>query len=94
MLTTDGLTHFVVVHKIYKRKLLVADPSKGLQKISWDEFFNDFDGFAVFCAPTNEFIADKTKTKGVFNRFLKLLFAQKNYLLPLLLQALFLRLLV
>ncbi len=78
VLTKEGLTHFVVVHKIYKNKLLIADPAKGLKKIAKDEFFEDFDGYAVFCAPTNDFIADKTKTKGVFGRFFKLLLAQKK----------------
>lgn len=78
VLTKEGLTHFVVVHKIYKNKLLIADPAKGLRKISKDEFFDDFDGYAVFCAPTNAFVADKTKTKGVFGRFFKLLLAQKK----------------
>ncbi|MCM1367582.1 MAG: peptidase domain-containing ABC transporter [Roseburia sp.] len=78
VLTKEGLTHFVVVHRIYADKLLVADPAVGLKKISKDEFFEDFDGYAVFCAPTNEFVADKTKTKGVFGRFFKLLLAQKK----------------
>lgn len=78
VITSEGLTHFVVVHKIYSDKLLVADPAVGLKKISKNEFFDDFDGFAVFCAPTNAFVADKTKTKGVFSRFLKLLLAQKK----------------
>ena len=78
VLTKEGLSHFVVVHKIFKNKFLVADPARGLRKIPKNEFFEDFDGFAVFCAPTNAFIADKTKTKGVFGRFLKLLLAQKK----------------
>lgn len=78
VLTKEGLTHFVVVHKIYKTMLLIADPAKGLRKIPKDEFFEDFDGFAVFCLPTSEFIADKTKTQGVFKRFFKLLLAQKK----------------
>ncbi len=78
MLTSEGLTHFVVVHKIYKDKMLIADPAKGLRKITKKDFFDDFDGFAIFCAPTNEFIADKTKTQGVFKRFFKLLTAQKK----------------
>lgn len=78
VLTAERLTHFVVVHKIYKNHLLIADPAKGLKKVTKDEFFNDFDGYAVFCAPTNVFIAEKAKTKGVFNRFFNLLFAQKK----------------
>ncbi len=78
VITKEGLTHFVVIHKIYKNSLLVADPAVGLHKIKKEAFFNDFDGYIILCAPTNEFIADKIKTKGVFGRFIKLLFAQKK----------------
>lgn len=76
--TKEGLSHFVVVHKILKNKLIIADPAKGVVKISKDKFFEDFAGEIVLCAPTSEFIADKTKTGGVFNRFVKLLLAQKR----------------
>lgn len=79
VITKEGLTHFVVVHKILKNHLLICDPAKGLVTIKQDEFFEDFDGYAVFCAPTNVFIADKTKTKGVFGKFFKLFLAQKRY---------------
>ncbi len=78
VITKEGLTHFIVIHKIYKNSLLVADPAVGLHKIKKEAFFNDFDGYIILCAPTNEFIADKIKTKGVFGRFIKLLFAQKK----------------
>ena len=78
VLTKEGLTHFIVIHKIMKKQLLVADPAQGLIKLSKDNFFEDFDGYAVFCAPTNEFVADKAKTKDVFGRFFKLLLAQKK----------------
>lgn len=78
VLTKEGLTHFVVIHKIFKNHFLIADPAKGLVKIKKEEFFEDFDGYVVFCAPTNEFVAEKTKTGSVFNRFLKLLLAQKK----------------
>lgn len=78
ILTKEGLAHFVVIHKIYKKYILVADPAKGLHKITKDEFFEDFDNNIILCAPVNEFIADKTKTGGVFNRFVKLLLAQKR----------------
>lgn len=78
VITKEGLTHFIVIHKIYRNSLLVADPAKGLCKIKKETFFNDFDGYIIICAPTNEFIADRIKTKGVFGRFVKLLFAQKK----------------
>lgn len=76
--TKEGISHFVVIHKIYKDKLILADPAKGLYKISKDKFFEDFAGEIILCAPTSEFIADKTKTGSVFNRFFKLLIAQKR----------------
>ena len=78
VLTKEGLAHFVVVHKITKKYLLIADPAKGLRKVKRLDFFEDFDGFGVFCAPTSEFISERTKTKGVFGRFVKLLLAQKK----------------
>ena len=78
VLTNEGLTHFVVIHKILKNHFLIADPAKGLRKVEKEEFFGDFDGYAILCAPTSEFVADKTKKQGVFNRFFKLLLAQKK----------------
>lgn len=78
LLTKEGLSHFVVVHKIFKKYILIADPAKGLRKVEKEAFFEEFAGSIVLCAPTNEFIADKTKTKGVFGRFVKLLLAQKK----------------
>ncbi|NLL56414.1 MAG: peptidase domain-containing ABC transporter [Clostridiales bacterium] len=78
VLTKEGLAHFVVIHKVYKNHLLIADPAKGLVKIKKDEFFHDFDNNIIILAPTSEFILEKTKTKNVFNRFFKLLSAQKK----------------
>ena len=78
LLTKEGLSHFVVVHKIFKKYILIADPAKGLRKVEKEAFFEEFAGSIVLCTPTNEFIADKTKTKGVFGRFVKLLLAQKK----------------
>ena len=78
VLTNEGLTHFVVIHKILKNHFLVADLAKGLRKVEKEEFFGDFDVYAILCAPTSEFVADKTKKQGVFNRFFKLLLAQKK----------------
>lgn len=78
VLTKEGISHFVVIHKIHKKHFLIADPAKGLVKVKKDEFFEDFDNNVVFLAPTSEFIAEKTKTNNVFNKFFKLLTAQKK----------------
>lgn len=78
MFTKEGLTHFVVVHRIGKKYILVADPAKGLEKRTHEDFFAEFSGDVILMAPSNEFIADKIQTGGVFKRFFKLLVAQKK----------------
>ncbi len=49
VLTKEGLSHFVVLHKVYKKHFLIADPAKGLRKIKKTDFLEDFDGYAIFC---------------------------------------------
>ncbi len=78
MFTKEGLTHFMVLHKVTKKYMIVADPAKGIRKIEKNEFFEDFSGDIILCAPTSEFITEKIKTGSVFNRFFKLLLAQKS----------------
>jgi len=38
VLNEDSLQHYVVIHKIDKKKVMIADPAKGLRKLSFDEF--------------------------------------------------------
>lgn len=57
---------------------MIADPAKGLRKIEKSEILNDFDGFAIFCVPTDKFLAEKMESKSVFSRFVKLLLKQKK----------------
>lgn len=57
--------HFVVLYKIYKRKVLIADPEKGLLSYSHKELYkywhsskndeNDPVGIALLLEPTNDF---------------------------------------
>ncbi|HEY8390181.1 MAG TPA: cysteine peptidase family C39 domain-containing protein, partial [Clostridia bacterium] len=60
VITKEGLTHFVVVHKIKKNHLIIADPAKGVVKIKKNEFFEDFDNHVVLMAVTNQFVSGKT----------------------------------
>ncbi|MCL2176725.1 MAG: peptide cleavage/export ABC transporter [Firmicutes bacterium] len=83
IITKEGLAHFIVIHEIYKKGgkitgFMIADPAKGLLKQSAEEFFEEFDGNLILCAPTTDFVADKIKTGSVFNRFSRLVFAQKR----------------
>jgi len=38
VITKEGLSHFVVVHKVKKEKVTILDPAKGVMKEEIDEF--------------------------------------------------------
>ena len=76
----DGsLLHYVVIHKITKKQVIIADPAKGLIKMSPEEFFKMWTGVLILITPTNAFKKGK-ETKGLFERFFHLLIPQKKLL--------------
>lgn len=77
VITKEGLTHFIVIYKIDKKKLTYADPAKGIVKSTLDEFFDIFDGVLVLLAPTNNFKPEK-RNNSMLGRFIKLLLPQKR----------------
>lgn len=76
----DALLHFVVVHKITKKYILVADPGRGMVKYKPDEFFKIWSDVLIFLAPTAKF-EKGDETKGLFQRFWGLIKVQKGLLL-------------
>ncbi|STQ18867.1 ABC transporter, ATP-binding protein/permease [Enterococcus faecalis] len=65
----DGmLLHFVVVHKVYKDKILISDPAEGLKKISKEEFKEVWTKYIIFTVPTEQYIQikDKKNSLGTF----------------------------
>lgn len=77
----DGtLLHYVVVHKITKKKVIIADPGKGLLKMAPDEFFKMWTGVLILMVPAPAF-EKGDETKGLFARFFSLLKPQKRLLL-------------
>ncbi|WP_086523315.1 peptidase domain-containing ABC transporter [Bacillus sp. S1-R1J2-FB] len=79
--TSEGLNHFVVIHKVTKSdKLIIADPSKGLHKCDREEFDNLFTGVVIFMVPTSEFEMMRIKDQGMLDLFLKLILPQKKLL--------------
>jgi ATP-binding cassette subfamily B protein len=76
----DGtLLHYVVIHKISKKEILIADPAKGMVKYTPEEFFKLWTGVLVFMVPTVKF-EKGDKTKGLFQRFFGLLKPQRGLL--------------
>lgn len=79
--TSEGLNHFVVIHKVTSSdKLIIADPAKGVSKYEREEFDGMFTGVIIFMVPTSEFEAMRIKDQGMFDLFLKLILPQKKLL--------------
>lgn len=78
VITKEGLSHFVIVHKVTKDKVVILDPAKGKEKKSVDEFFESFDGILLLLVPNNEFQPGRAKGQGMISKFTQLLLPQKS----------------
>lgn len=84
----DGsLLHYVVIHKITKKEVLIADPGKGLVKYKPDDFINIWSGVLILMVPTAQFQKGDV-TKGLFARFFHLLLPQKRMIFGIFLASL------
>lgn len=84
----DGsLLHYVVIHKITKKQVIIADPAKGIVKLKPEEFFGEvyengkppkyqWTGVLILLVK-NETFKKGDETKGLFSRFFSLLVPQK-----------------
>ncbi|GIM32256.1 peptidase domain-containing ABC transporter [Paraclostridium bifermentans] len=76
----NTMLHYVVIHKISEKEIIVADPSKGIVKYKPIEFFNIWTGVLIILTPTSDF-KKGNEVKGVFTRFFNLLKPQKGLLI-------------
>ena len=88
----DGnLLHYVVIHKITKKQVIIADPGEGIVKLTPEEFFGEiheegkppkyqWSGVLILLV-RNETFKKGGETKGLFGRFFHLLLPQKKLLL-------------
>lgn len=95
----DGnLLHYVVIHKITKKRIIIADPGVGIVKLSPEEFFgevhNDYkppkyqwSGVLILLVKNEEF-QKGGETNGLFSRFFYLLLPQKKLLMHIFLASL------
>ena len=81
------LLHYVVIHKITKKEVIIADPAKGIVKYTPDEFFKIWTGVLILLVPNQNFKKGK-ETKGLFERFFHLLLPQKGLLIQVFLASL------
>lgn len=73
------LLHYVVIHKITKKQVVVADPGKGVTGYTPEEFFKIWTGVLILMVPNVSFNKGND-TKGLFSRFFSLLMPQKKLL--------------
>lgn len=84
----DGsLLHYVVVHKITKKKIIIADPAKGLVNYTPEEFFKIWTGVLIILVPTSKF-QKGNENQGILSRFFSLMLPQKRLLLNIFLSSL------
>lgn len=83
----EALLHYVVIHKITKKYILIADPAKGLIKEDPEVFFKKWTGVLIILVPTVSF-EKGNKNKGSLSRFFSLLKPQKKLLINIFLSSL------
>ena len=76
--TREGLGHYVVVHELSKKHVLLADPAHGIVRWTRGEFTERWTGYVLILSPTSELTNGGDATAG--RRFLALVFAQKRLL--------------
>lgn len=83
----EKLLHYVVIHKISKKEIIVADPGKGIVKYKPEEFLKIWTGVLILLVPNTTFKKGNEK-KGSLSRFFSLLLPQKKLLLNIFLASL------
>ncbi len=73
------MLHYVIIHKISKEEIIVADPGRGIVKYSPKDFLKIWTGVLLIMTPTAQF-KKGNETKGVFSRFFNLIKPQKGLL--------------
>lgn len=74
-----NLFHYVVIHKITNKKIIVADPRKGVVKYSIEDFLEIWTGVLIILVPKIDFQKEDAK-KNVFLQFLSLILPHKKML--------------
>lgn len=77
VVVNGNLFHYVVIYKITPKSMIIADPNKGIVKISIEEFLQTWLGYLIFLIPSDTFTPGR-ESKSIFTRFWRLLLPQKK----------------
>ena len=100
VIVDGGLLHYVVIHKITKKQVIIADPGKGIVKLKPEEFFGEnpeegkppkyqWSGVLILMVPDTSF-EKGDETKGLIQRFFHLLKPQKRLIINIFLASILL----
>lgn len=98
VIVNGNLMHYVVIHKITKKQVVIADPGEGIVKLTPEAFFGEvsdgknppkyqWTGVLILLVKSESFVKGK-ETKGLFARFFHLLLPQKKLLFHIFLASL------
>ena len=87
VVVNGGLLHYVVIHKVAKDKIILADPGRGIVKYTPEEFFKIWSGVLIILVPTARF-QKGNENKGVLTRFFSLMIPQRRLLINIFLSSL------
>ncbi len=76
VIVNRSLMHYVVIHKITRKKITAADPARGMVTYTPEEFFGMWTGTLIILVPSPKF-ERRNDTDGTLFRFFKLLLPQK-----------------
>ena len=77
--TTEGLGHYVVIHRMLGDAVIVADPARGIERRGRAEFTAQWTGYVLLLAPTPELRKDMGTPPG--RRLVTLILGQRGLLL-------------
>src|SRR5262249_48345459 len=80
--TEEGLGHFVVLHRVRSNAVIVADPGRGVRKLTRDEFCRHWTGYLLLLVPERQASAAALRAPvSPWCRFLRLLAPHTSVLL-------------
>ncbi|HDR4909321.1 TPA: peptidase domain-containing ABC transporter [Bacillus cereus] len=88
VVVNGGLLHYVVIYKVKKNRVYVADPERGHVTYLLDEFCQMWTGVLILVKPGEKF-QKGNKSQSIFSRFVSLLKNQTNLLIPLFFASIF-----
>ena len=77
--TKNNFLHYVVIHDVNKKKIIISDPKSGIKKISHKEFSELWTGILILVEPKKKFKTRDEKENSL-SRFFYVLKKQKSLL--------------